>query len=243
MVVANARQVRDFAKSTGKLAKTDRIDARILALFADRVRPEPRELRDEEAQLLDALLTRRRQLIEMVTAEKNRRGFAPESLKRGISKHITWLERQLGRVDDDIDAMIQSSPIWRAKEELFRSIPGVGPVLSRTLVGELPELGSLSHKQIAALVGVAPLARDSGTLRGRRLVWGGRVRVRNTLYMSALVASRCNPVIREFYLRLRASGKPPKVALTACMRKLIVILNAMARSGEPWNPGAYQYSC
>ena len=243
VVVANARQVRDFAKSMGQLAKTDAVDARILALFGERVRPEPRGLRDEESQLLDALLTRRRQLIEMVTAERNRRNFAPEKLKLGITKHITWLEKQLNRVDADIDSMIQASPIWRAKEELFRSIPGVGPVLSRTLLGELPELGTLSHKEIAALVGVAPLARDSGTLRGRRCVWGGRVPVRNALYMSALVATRRNPVIREFYLRLRTAGKPPKVALTACMRKLLVILNAMARSGEAWDPARFEYSC
>lgn len=243
VVVVNPRQVRDFARSTGQLAKTDRLDAGILAFFAERVRPEPRALPDEEAQLLDALLTRRRQMVEMISAEKNRRGFAPEKLKRGISKHIEWLEKQLGRVDKDIDSMIQQSPIWRAKDELYRGVPGVGPVLSRTLIGELPELGSLSHKKIAALVGVAPLARDSGKFRGKRMIWGGRMSIRNTLYMAALAASRSNPAIRDFYLRLRSAGKPPKVAITACMRKLLVILNAMARTGTPWNPAMVQHSC
>jgi len=243
VVVANPRQIRDFARSTGQLAKTDRIDGAILALFGQRVRPDPRALRDDEAQLLDALLTRRRQIIEMLTAEKNRRGFAPEKLKRSITKHIEWLERQLGDVDGDIDGMIQKSPIWRAKEELYRGVPGVGPVLSRTLIAELPKLGTLSGKQIAALVGVAPLARDSGHYRGKRMVWGGRATVRSALYMSALVASRRNPVIRAFYLRLRAAGKPPKVALTACMRKLLLILNALAHTGTPWNPALREDSC
>ena len=243
LVIVNPRQVRDFARSTGQLAKTDRIDAQVLALFAERVRPEPKALPDEDAQLLDALLTRRRQLIEMITAEKNRRGFAPASLKKSITKHITWLERQLSGVDGDIERMIEKSPLWRAKEDLLRSVPGVGPVLSRTLVAELPELGTLGRKQIAALVGVAPLARDSGKLRGRRSVWGGRAGVRATLYMGALVAARHNPVIREFYERLIAAGKPRKVALTACMRKLITILNAMVRTQTPWDATFAQDSC
>lgn len=243
VVVANPRQVRDFARATGQLAKTDRIDAHMLALFAERVRPEVRELADEQTQLLDALLTRRRQIIEMLTAEKNRRGFAPSPLKKSIEEHIRWLKRKLGAVDKDIERMIQSSSVWRAKEDLLRSVPGVGPVLSRTLIGELPELGKLSRKEIAALVGVAPLARDSGTMRGRRMVWGGRASVRAALYMSAMVASRRNPVIHEFYHRLRAAGKPPKVALTACMRKLLTILNAMARTQTPWDPTITQYSC
>jgi transposase len=234
IVVANPRQIRDFARATGQLAKTDRIDADILALFADRVRPQPRPLPDEAAQALDALLTRRRQLLEMLTAEKNRLGFARPPIRKSISRHIRWLERQLAGVDHDLNRTIQQSPLWRAKEDLFRSVPGVGPVVSRTLLGELPELGTLNRKQIAALVGVAPLARDSGTFRGRRIVWGGRAPVRSALYMSALVASRHNPVIRAFYLRLRAAGKPRKVALTACMRKLLTILNAMARDKTPW---------
>lgn len=243
VVIVNPRQVRDFARATGQLAKTDRIDARALALFAERVRPTPRPLPEEDAQELDALLTRRRQLIEMLTAEKNRFGAAPMVLRKGIREHIRYLERQLRGVDTEISERIQQSPLWRAKEDLLRSVPGVGAVLSRTLIAELPELGRLSHKQIAALVGVAPLARDSGTWRGKRLVWGGRAPVRACLYMAALVASRQNPVIRAFYLRLRASGKPPKVALTACMRKLLVILNAMVRANSAWNPQLAQDSC
>ena len=234
VVVANPRQVRDFAKATGQLAKTDTIDAAILALFAARVQPAVRPLPEADVQMLDALLTRRRQLLEMLTAEKNRLEHARLPIRRSITTHIRWLERRLQDVDDDLDTTIQQSPIWRAKEDLLRSVPGIGPVISRTLLGELPELGALSRKQIAALVGVAPLNRDSGTLRGRRLVWGGRAPVRAALFMGALVAARHNPVIRGFYLRLRAAGKPPKVALTACMRKLLIILNAMARTNTPW---------
>lgn len=234
VVVANPRQIRDFARATGQLAKTDRIDAEILALFAERVRPEPRPLPDEAAQALDALLTRRRQLLEMLIAERNRLLLARPPVRKSISEHIRWLERQLSGVDRDLERSVQQSPLWRAKEDLLRSVPGIGPVVSRTLLGELPELGRLSHKQIAALVGVAPLARDSGTLHGKRIVWGGRAPVRSALYMGALVASRHNPVIRTFYQRLRAAGKPRKVALTACMRKLLVILNAMARDNAPW---------
>ena len=243
VVIVNPRQVRDFARATGRLAKTDRIDARILALFAERVRPAPKPLPDEDAQALDALLTRRRQVIEMLTAEKNRFGAAPVVLRKGIREHIRYLERQLKGVDSEISERIRQSPLWRAKEDLLRSVPGVGPVLSRTLIAELPELGNLSHKEIASLVGVAPLARDSGMLRGKRLVWGGRAPVRACLYMAALVASRRNPVIRAFYLRLRGAGKPPKLALTACMRKLLVILNAMVRANSAWNPQLAQDSC
>jgi transposase len=234
VVVANPRQVRDFAKATGQLAKTDAIDAAILALFAARVQPAVRPLPEADVQLLDALLTRRRQLLEMLTAEKNRLEHARPPIRRSITTHIRWLQRRLQDVDDDLDTTIQQSPIWRAKEDLLRSVPGIGPVISRTLLGELPELGALSRKQIASLVGVAPLNRDSGTLQGRRLVWGGRAPVRAALFMGALVAARHNPVIRAFYLRLRAAGKPPKVALTACMRKLLTILNAMARTNTPW---------
>jgi transposase len=234
LVVANPRQVRDFAKATGELAKTDRLDARVLALFAERVRPEPRPLPDAEAQLLAGLLARRRQLVEMLTAERNRLGTALPPVRRHITKHIAWLERQLADVDRDLDQAVQASPVWRAKEDLLRSVPGIGRVVSRTLVAHLPELGYLSHKQVAKLVGVAPLARDSGTLRGRRLVWGGRAPVRAALYMAALVASRRNPVIRAFYTRLVAAGKPKKLALTACMRKLLITLNAMARTNTRW---------
>jgi len=236
VVVANPRQVRDFARATGQLAKTDALDAQVLALFAERVRPEPRPLPDAAVQALDAFLTRRRQLLEMLTAEKNRLGFAAAPVRRDITQHIRWLERRLRDVDGDLEQAIHASPVWRAKEDLLRSVPGVGPVVSRTLLGELPELGTLTHKQIAALVGVAPRACDSGTLRGKRMVWGGRAPVRAVLYMGALVATRHNPAIRAFYARLRAAGKPAKVALVACMRKLLTILNAILRTGTPWRP-------
>jgi len=230
VVVANPRQVRDFAKACGRLAKTDAIDARILARFAERVRPAPRPLPTEAAQLLDALLTRRRQLVEMLTAETNRLGLARGPVRRDIR----WLERRLGDVDGELAAAIQASPVWRAKDDLLQSVPGVGRVLSLTLLAELPELGRLSRREIAALVGVAPLNRDSGQRRGKRLVWGGRAPVRAVLYMGALAATRANPVIRGFYERLRTSGKPFKVALTACMRKLLTILNAMVRHDTRW---------
>ena len=236
VVVANPRQVRDFAKATGQLAKTDALDARILALFAERVRPEPRPLPDEAVEALDALLTRRRQLVEMLTAERNRLLVARGPVRRDLQQHIRFLERRLREADDDLHTAVKASPIWRVRDDLLQSVPGVGRVVSLTLLAELPELGRLSHNEIAALVGVAPLNRDSGTLRGKRLVYGGRAPVRAALYMAALVASKCNPVIRAFYARLRAAGKPAKVALTACMRKLLTILNAIARDGTPWQP-------
>lgn len=236
LVVANPRQIRDFARATGQLAKTDQIDAHTLALFAERVRPDPRPLPDEAARALDALLTRRRQVVEMLTAERNRLTHALPAIRRDLNQHIRWLERRLRDVDRDLDQMIQSSPVWRAKDNLLRSTPGIGPVVSRTLLGDLPELGTLNRKQIAKLVGVAPLARDSGQQRGKRLVYGGRAAVRAALYMGALVAARRNPVIRAFYQRLRAAGKPPKVALTACMRKLLTMLNAMVRTNTTWRP-------
>ncbi|MHB1194940.1 MAG: IS110 family RNA-guided transposase [Longimicrobiales bacterium] len=249
VVIVNPRQTRDFAKSTGKLAKTDTIDARGLALFAARVRPEVRELPSEEARALDAVVARRRQVIEMITAEKNRLGFALKPVQKGIEKHIRWLERQLQDVDHDLESMIRDSPVWAAKSDLLRAVPGVGPNLSRTLIAELPELGRLSHKQIAALVGVAPLARDSGTMRGKRMVWGGRSSIRSALFLSVWSAAKWNPVIRPFYDRLRAQGKPPKVAQVACMRKLLTILNAMLRDRRPWDPSIpleqlrLQHSC
>jgi transposase len=249
VVIANPRQVRDFAKATGQLAKTDAIDARILALFAARVQPSVRALPDEQAQALDALLGRRRQIIEMITAEKNRLGFAIKPLHKGIEKHIRWLERQLTEVDNDLDGLIRRTPMWQAKSDLLQEVPGVGPNLARTLIAELPELGQLSHKQIAALVGIAPLARDSGRFRGKRMIWGGRSTVRTALYLSIWSASKWNPVIRVFYRRLREQGKPPKVAQVACMRKLLTILNAMVRDNAPWDPSiplsqlAQQHSC
>jgi transposase len=218
----------------GKLAKTDSIDAHVLALFAERVRPPIRPLPDEALRTLDALLTRRRQLIEMLVAERNRLAHALPPVEKSLKQHIRWLERRLADVDSDLDQTIQQSPVWRAKEDLLRSVPGVGPIVSRTLLADLPELGALNRKQIAALVGVAPLAKDSGTLRGKRMVWGGRAPVRAVLYMGALIASRHNPVIRDFYQRLVAAGKPKKVALTACMRKLLVILNTMVRNNTRW---------
>lgn len=237
VVVANPRQVRDFAKAIGQLAKTDRLDAAVLALFAERVRPAPRPLPDEAAQALDALLTRRRQLIGMLTAERNRLLVARAAVRRDLQQHIRWLERRLAAADGELHTAVKASPVWRVKDDLLQSVPGIGRVVSLTLLAELPELGRLTHKEIAALVGVAPLNRDSGTLRGKRLVYGGRAPVRAALYMAALVASKWNPVIRAFYQRLRRAGKPAKVALTACMRKLLVILNAMVRSGATWQPG------
>lgn len=224
VVIANPRQTRDFAKSTGRLAKTDTIDALGLALFAARVRPDVRELPSEEARALEAVVARRRQIID-------------------------WLERQLHDVDQDLDSMIRNGPLWAAKSDLLQSVPGVGPNLSRTLIAELPELGRLSHKQIAALVGVAPLARDSGKMRGKRMIWGGRATVRSALYLSVWSAAKWNPVIRLFHDRLRAKGKPGKVAQVACMRKLLTILNAMVRDGRYWDPSIpleqprLQHSC
>lgn len=238
IVVANPRQVRDFAKATGQLAKTDRIDADILALFAERVRPPVRPLPDSEAQELDALLTRRRQLLEMLGAERNRLaqvfGRGKQTVKKSLKTHIAFLEHQLHSADADLNEAVRGSPAWRERDDLLQSVPGVGPVLSLTLLAELPELGRLSRREIAKLVGVAPLSRDSGTMRGRRFVQGGRASVRAVLYMGALVATRRNAVIRTFYLRLLAAGKPKKLALVACMRKLLTILNTMARTHETW---------
>jgi transposase len=241
VVVVNPRQVRDFARASGLLAKTDALDAQVLAQFAEVMRPQPRPLPDPEARALAALLTRRRQLVEMLTAEKNRLLSASSSIRKSLRAHITWLERELQRTDTDLTAAIQQSPVWREKDELLRSVPGVGPVLTSTLLANLPELGTLTNKQIAALVGVAPLNRDSGTLRGRRTVWGGRAQVRAVLYMSAIVAARFNPVIRHFYQRLQRAGKAKKVALTACMRKLLTILNAMLKNRTSWRQMEVQH--
>ena len=236
VVVVNPRQVRDFAKAMGRLAKTDALDAGILADFAQRIRPEPRPLPDEAAQLLESLLTRRRQIVEMLTAERNRLGFARGPVKRDIGQHIKWLEKRLTDVDRDLQDAVAASPLYQAKADLLRTVPGVGPVTALTLLATLPELGHLSRHQIAALVGVAPMNRDSGTLRGRRMVWGGRAPVRAVLYMAALVGIKHNPAIASFYARLRATGKPFKVAATACMRKLLTILNAMVHHNRPWDP-------
>ena len=242
VVVVNPRQVRDFAKACGHLAKTDALDAQVLAQFAEVMRPQPRPLPDAEARALAALLTRRRQLVEMLTAEKNRLLSAATPIRKRLRTHITWLERELQHTNTNLAEAIRQSPVWREKDELLQSVPGVGPVVTSTLLASLPELGILTHKQIAALVGVAPLNRDSGTLRGRRTVWGGRARVRAVLYMSAIVAARFNPVIRAFYQRLCATGKAKKVALTACMRKLLTILNAMLKHRTPWRQGETQHA-
>ena len=245
--VVNPRQVRDFARAMGRLAKTDAIDAQVLARFGEAVRPELRPLPDEATQELAALVARRRQLIEMLTAEKNRLRLAARAVRRDIQQHIRWLERRLSDLDGDLAQQVRSSPRWREQDDLLRSAPGIGPVSSVTLLAQLPELGQLNRKEIAALVGVAPLNRDSGTLRGRRKVWGGRAHVRAALYMATLVGTRHNPVLKTFYERLLAAGKPKKVALTACMRKLLTILNAMVRTETSWQSGhltlAHQDSC
>lgn len=235
VAVVNPRQVRDFARATGKLAKTDRLDAQMLALFAERVRPAPRRLPDATARELEALMARRRQLVEMRTMEANRLRTALPRVRPPIQEHLAWLEQQIANVDRDTGALVRTSPIWRVRDDLLRSVPGVGPILSSTMLAALPELGILDRRQIAALVGVAPFNRDSGTLRGKRTVWGGRAPVRAALYMATLVATRFNPVIRAFYQRLLALGKPKKLALTACMRKLLTILNAMVKHRTPWN--------
>jgi transposase len=234
VVIANPRQVRDFSRAVGILAKTDRLDAMAIARFAEVVKPEVRPLPDAQTQELSALLGRRRQVVEMITAEKNRLGRAAPRVKPSIREHIVWLEKDLEGLDRELEEWVKGSPLWREKENLLRGVPGVGPVTSFTLLGQLPELGSLSRQKIAALVGVAPFNRDSGRLRGKRAVWGGRAGVRAVLYMAAVSAARCNPVIARFYQRLVAEGKPAKVALTACMRKLLTILNAMLKHNTPW---------
>ena len=235
VTVVNPRQVRDFAKATGTLAKTDRIDAQILAQFAEAVQPEVRQLKDEQARELDALILRRRQLIDMLVAEKNRLNRSAKSVRKDIQAHITWLKKRLKDTDKHIDNFIKSSPLWCVTDELIQSILGVGRVLSFTLLARLPELGRLNRRQIAMLVGVAPLNRDSGQYRGRRCVWGGRKDVRNVLHMTTLAAVQYNPVLTDYYQRLCKAGKPKKVALTATMRKLLVIINAMVKNHSTWD--------
>ena len=234
--MVNPRQVRDFAKATGQLAKTDVLDAQVLAHFAEAVRPPIRPLRDADTQELNTLTTRRSQLMTMLVAEKNRLGRATPAVRSSIEVHIAWLEQEFKDLDKGLRQTLRQSPVWHNKDELLRSVPGVGEQLSVSLLAYLPELGTLDRKQIAALVGVVPLNRDSGTMRGKRTVWGGRARVRAVLYMAALVASRFNPVIRTFYQRLLAAGKPKKLALTACMRKLLTMLNAIVKTGRHWDP-------
>ncbi len=232
--VVNPRQARDFAKATGKLAKTDRIDAGALAHFADSIRPTPRAMPDAQTKALSDLMSRRRQIIDMVTAEKNRLQSTPSGWRADVQSHITWLNGRLQRLHKKLQALIKASPTWRVNDELLQSVQGVGPVLSTTLLADLPELGTLNRKKIAALVGVAPFNRDSGTMRGKRTVWGGRAQVRAVLYMGALAATRHNPVIKAFYTRLLAVGKAKKVALTACMHKLLTILNAIIKNQTAW---------
>jgi len=234
VVVVNPRQVRDFAKATGKLAKTDALDAQVLAYFAEAVRPTPRSLPDTETQALTALVARRNQVMSMLVAEKNRLYASRPPVHQRIQTHIAWLKQELEEIDRGLNETLHKSPIWREKENLLRAVPGVGPQLTISLLAYLPELGTLNRKSIAALAGVAPFNRDSGTLRGKRVVWGGRSRIRASLYMGALVATRHNPVISTFYQRLLAAGKPKKVALTACMRKLLIILNAMLKHHTSW---------
>jgi transposase len=236
VAVVNPRRARDFAKAVGQLAKTDRIDARVLARFAQAVDPSASVIPGEEAQALQAILARRRQIISMLVAESNRLQLAPNALQKRIRAHIGWLEKELSRTDRDLNEAIEASAAFKENEALLRSVPGVGPVLARTLLAELPELGEIAHRRLCALlVGVAPFNRDSGQSRGKREVWGGRAPVRAALYMGTLVATRFNPVLKEFYARLLSAGKAKKVALVACMRKLLSILNAMMRDRTPWH--------
>jgi transposase len=237
LAVVNPRQIRDFARATGKLAKTDAIDAAAIAHFAEAVRPPARPIADAEAQALGELVARRRQVIEMMVAERNRRRRATQRrVLQAIERHLELLQSELSELEGDIDGAIRNSPAWQADADLLVSVPGVGPATLRTLIAELPELGRLDRRKIAALVGVAPINRDSGTMRGRRTIAGGRPAVRTALFMAALVASRANPVIAADYAKLRAAGKTGKQALTACIRKLVVILNAILRDRRPWQP-------
>lgn len=242
VVVVNPRQVRDFAKGLNRLVKTDRVDARILAEFAARVRPAPRPLPDAATLDLQALVTRRRQLLEMLTAERQRLAQARPPVRRNLRAHIQWLERRVDEADTDLGAHLRASPVWRERDDLLQSVPGVGRITAGTLLAQVPELGTLSRRQIAALVGVAPFNRDSGQWRGRRTIAGGRASARAVLYMAALVAVRHNRVLRAFYARLVEAGKPKKVALTAVMRKLLTMLNAMLKHRQPWSDPLAQHA-
>jgi transposase len=236
LAIVNPRQVRDFARATGRLAKTDRIDARMLSAFGKAVEPQITQLPDEDAQALQGMLLRRQQLVAMRAQERQRLEHAQGPMRKQIKKHIDWLDHEIDRLDIDITAGLRQSAAWRAKDDLLRSFKGVGPITSGTLLVALPELGSLGRRAIAALVGVAPLNWDSGKMRGKRSIHGGRARIRTLLYMATTSAIRCNPVIREFYQRLKSRGKPHKVAMVACMRKVLTILNAMVRESTPWTP-------
>ena len=237
LAVVNPRQIRDFARATGRLAKTDALDAAAIAHFGAAVKPAVRALPEAAAQALGELVARRRQLIEMMVAERHRaRQLTQRRLLKGLERHLAMLQKELSALEQDLDDAVRGSPAWRDSEDLLTSVPGIGNTTARTLIADLPELGTLDRKQIAALVGVAPFNRDSGKRRGKREIWGGRAGVRAALYMAALAATRFNPIIAAFHQRLRAAGKPPKVALVACMRKLLIILNAMLRDRRPWQP-------
>jgi transposase len=238
VAVIDPRQARDFAKATGRLAKTDALDAAVLAHFGHAIRPEPRPWKDADARALTALIQRRRQVVEMLAAERNRLASAHPHIKPDIEATVAWLEQRLKDHDGDLQQRLRASPIWRERDDLLRGVPGIGPVTAATLLAALPELGTLDRRQISALVGVCPFNRDSGQSRGRRMIFGGRAGVRAVLYMATVTASRCNPAIKAFYQRLRQAGKPAKVALTACMRKLLTILNAMLKAKTPWQPPA-----
>jgi len=236
--IVNPRQVRDFAKAIGQLAKTDALDAQVLARFAEVIRPEPRALPDAQAQELAAVLTRRRQVVAMLTAEQQRLSTTLPAVRPRVDTHVRWLRQELRALDAELQERIRTSPLWCEQAALLRTVPGVGPVLALTLLAHLPELGTLDRKPLAALVGLAPRPADSGTRRGRRVIWGGRAQVRATLYMSTLAAVQHNPVLRRFYEHLLATGKPKKLALVACMHKLLLILNAVLRHRTPWQPPA-----
>lgn len=237
VAVINPRQARDFAKAIGRLSKTDAIDAAVLAEFARAVRPQVRPLKDEDTQVLDEMLTRRRQLVSMRVQETLRLGQArSKPQQKSLKEHIVWLEKRIASLDDDLQNRLRTSDVWRVKDDLLRSIPGIGTVASTTLLAKCPELGALDRRQIAALIGLAPLARDSGTFRGKRFIWGGRAEVRAVLYMATITAMRCNVVIKEFAARLKAAGKPGKVVIVACMRKLLTIMNSVIKHATPWRP-------
>lgn len=236
VAVINPRQARDFAKATGQLAKTDQVDAAVLAAFAKAIRPQVRPLKDEDTRALDDMVSRRRQLINMRVQETLRFGTAASKpLQKSLNKHIAWLDKQITEIDSDLTKRLRGSDVWRTKDDLLRSIPGVGAVTTLTMLAKCPELGTLNRREIAALTGVAPLANDSGKHRGKRFIWGGRADVRAVLYMAAISAIRCNDTIKAFAERLKKAGKPPKVVIVACMRKLLIIMNSMLKNNTPWN--------
>lgn len=236
VAVINPRQTRDFAKATGQLAKTDQVDAAVLAAFAKAIRPQARTLKDADTRALDDRVSRRRQLIDMRVQETLRLGTAASKpLEKSLNKHIAWLDKRITEIDTDLANRLRKSDVWRARDDLLRSIPGVGAVTTLTMLAKCPELGKLNRREIAALTGVAPLANDSGKHRGKRFIWGGRADVRAVLYMAAISAMRCNDTIKAFAERLKKAGKPPKVVIVACMRKLLIIMNSMLKNNTPWN--------